>query len=809
MSKLVCIHGHFYQPPRENPWLEEVELQDSAYPYHDWNSRITAECYGPNTASRIAGGDSRIIDIVNNYSRISFNFGPTLLAWMQRHEPGVYQAILAADKKSQEYFSGHGSALAQVYNHIIMPLANSRDKRVQIAWGIEDFRSRFKREPEGMWLAEAAVDLETLELLSEYNIKFTILAPHQARMARKIGEREWQDVSGAKINPRLAYLCRLPSGKSITIFFYDGPISREIAFGKLLEHGENLAQRLFSAFPADNGDGELVHIATDGESYGHHHRFGDMALAYCLYYLEANNLAKVTVYGEYLEQYPAAWETEIYENSSWSCMHGIERWKSDCGCNSGAHAEWNQLWRAPLRGAMDWLRDNLSHIFEEQSKGLLKDPWAAREAYFRVIRSRNRENVEAFLELFSSKPLSKEEKTKVLKLLEMQRYSLLMYTSCGWFFDEISGIETVQVMVYAARAIQLAKETSDVALPEAYKGLLERAPSNKTEFKNGAYVYEKFIQTQVLDLLRVGVHYAVSSLFSEQSQSAQLYVYKITPLTYALSKSGNQRMAVGKVRLCSEVTWEEDEISFAVLRLCDYNVTGGARSFRGDDAFEQLRQSLDNAFLKGEITEVLRFIDNNFSSHSYSLWHLFKDEQRRVINQMLEANRQEAEASFRQIYAQQYPFLQVYENMGIPLPEHLRAVMTLILNSDLRALMEKSGFDAARLEKLSFNAQKFSLTVAKEEIQFFASRKINQAVEELFRSQAPDAVLLESIISFMKVLESFALELNLWGAQNIYFSCGKKYSAEADKKDLCGQGRGEKLRNNFILLGDCLKVRVS
>ncbi|MFH1876175.1 MAG: DUF3536 domain-containing protein, partial [Candidatus Omnitrophota bacterium] len=800
MSKFICVHGHFYQPPRENPWLEEVELQDSAYPYHDWNSRITAECYGPNTASRIVTGEKRIIDIVNNYSKISFNFGPTLLSWMQKHKPQIYQAILDADKKSRDNFSGHGSALVQVYNHIIMPLANSRDKRTQIVWGIEDFRSRFKREPEGMWLAECAVDTETLEILSEYNIKFTILASHQATRVRKMGEEEWQDISGARINPRVAYLCRLPSGRSITLFFYDGPISQGVAFGRLLEKGENLAGRLSSAFPADNGEGELVHIATDGETYGHHHRHGDMALAYCLYYLEANNLARVTIYGEYLEQYPAQWEAQIKDNSSWSCAHGVERWRSDCGCNSGTHREWNQTWRAPLRGAMDWLRDNLIRIFEEQSAGLLKDPWAARDAYSSVILDRAREHTEAFLQSHSARELSVQEKIKILKLLEMQRHSLLMYTSCGWFFDEVTGLETVQVMAYAARAMQLAQEVSTIALQDAFRGLLERAPSNVPEFKNGAYAYEKFITPQVLDLLRVGVHYAVSSLFSRQSGPTQLYMYAVTPLAYSLSESGKKQLAVGKVRLSSELTWEEDEISFAVLYLGDHNVVGGARSFRGGEAFEQLQKSLEEAFLKGEIPEVLRFIDNSFSSHHFSLWHLFKDEQRRVINQILESTRTEAEASFRQIYERQHPYLQAFENIGVPLPEYMRAVMTFIFNSDLRALMEQSEFDITRLEKLSLDAKRFSLQIERKNIQFLASRKINRVIDDFFHAGAQDAGVLESIISFMTTLDAFNLDLNLWEAQNIYFSQGKKYLEEFAAKKPEEQESAKRWRDDFIRL---------
>src|ERR1051325_436570 len=276
MNRQICIHGHFYQPPRENPWLEEVELQDSAYPYHDWNERITAECYAPNAVSRILAPDKSITEIVNNYARISFNFGPTLMMWMAAHAKDVPGAISAADRQSRSRFSGHGSAIAQVYNHMIMPLANARDKRTQIIWGIRGFEHRFGRRPEGMWLAETAVDIETLEILAEQEILFTILAPRQAGRVRRFGKR-WRDVSGGRVDPRMPYRCRLPSGRTINLFFYDGPISQDIVFGGLLTSGEKFASRLLGAFVEDKGQAQLVHIATDGETYGHHHRYGEMA----------------------------------------------------------------------------------------------------------------------------------------------------------------------------------------------------------------------------------------------------------------------------------------------------------------------------------------------------------------------------------------------------------------------------------------------------------------------------------------------------------------------------------------------------
>lgn len=333
--RYVCIHQHCYQPPRENPWLESIERQDSAYPYHDWNERIMAECYAPNTASRILDPDHRIVRIVNNYANTSFNFGPTLLSWMESDAPEAYSAVLQADKESRQRFSGHGSAIAQAYNHIIMPLANSRDKRTQIVWGLEDFWRRFGRQPEGMWLPETAVDVETLELLAEHNVRFTILSPYQAWRVRPVGTQTWQDVTGGKIDPARAYVQNLPSGRSINLFFYDGPVSQAVAFEKLLDSGEKFAARLMSAFSESRDWEQLVHIATDGETYGHHHRYGEMALSYALHHLESTGMAKITNYGEFLEKFPPKWEAQAHASTAWSCVHGVGRWIDNCGCNSG------------------------------------------------------------------------------------------------------------------------------------------------------------------------------------------------------------------------------------------------------------------------------------------------------------------------------------------------------------------------------------------------------------------------------------------------------------------------------------------
>ncbi len=500
MKRYLCIHGHFYQPPRENPWLGRVERQDSAYPYHDWNERVTAECYLPNASSHILDGDGYISDIVNNYARMSFDFGPTLLAWLEANSPDVYRAIIEADKESQQCYSGHGGALAGVYNHVILPLANHHDRYSQVAWGIRDFEHRFGRRPEGMWLPETAVDLETLDIMAGLGIKFTILAPHQAKQVRRIGASVWQDVGGGGIDTTRAYLVNLPSGRTFSVFFYDGSIAGAVSFADVLKSGDVFAKRLTDAFSDEKDQPQLVHIATDGENYGHHHRYGDMALAYAMRYIEANNLAKLTNYGEFLEKYPPTHEVQIIEKTSWSCGHGVDRWWSDCGDRTGAgsHPGWNQQWRTPLRNAFDMLRDTLAPRYEAKARRFFKDPWAARDGYVDVILDRSPESLKSFLSRYASRELNEDEKATALKLLELQRHAMLMYTSDGWFFDELSRPEPVQVMQYAGRVVELAQELFGGSLEDGFLKILEQAKSNIPELNDGKRIYEQLVRPAML-----------------------------------------------------------------------------------------------------------------------------------------------------------------------------------------------------------------------------------------------------------------------------------------------------------------------
>ena len=812
MERYVCIHGHFYQPPRENPWLEAIEIQDSAYPYHDWNERITAECYAPNTASHILDQDGRIIDIVNNYSKISFNFGPTLLSWMEKHKPEVYQAILEADKVSIERFSGHGSALAQAYNHMIMPLANRRDKYTQIVWGIKDFQSRFGRFPEGMWLPETAVDYETLEILAELGIKFTILAPHQAKGVKKLHDSGIMcDVRGGRVDPSMPYLCGLSSGKTITIFFYDGPISKDVAFGDLLNSGVAFANRLISAFADFRDYPQIVNIATDGETYGHHHRFGDMALAYCLHYIESRNLAKITNYGEYLEKHPPTHEVEIFENSSWSCIHGIERWRDNCGCNSGMsiagmNPEWTQAWRGPLREAMDFLRDTLVPIYEQELSQCLRDSWKARDDYIDIILNRSEENIELFFQRNAVKNLTRKEKGRVLKLLETQRGAMLMYTSCGWFFDEISGIETTQVMQYASEVILYLEELKGISLESEYLKLLEKAPSNV--FENGAHVYEMYVKPARIDLLRVGAHYAVSSLFEEYPEKARIYCYTIESEKYHRLEAGKLKLVIGKTHISSIMTWDEALISFSVLHLGDHNVNGGVRNFISDEDFVTMQNEIKEVFDKSDVPEVIRLMDKHFGTNNYSLWHLFRDEQRKILDQILLSTLHEVEVFFSQIHENTYPIKNFLQCLNIPIPKPLLVTAEYTVNYDLKRIFENNEVSLEKLENLINEVKKWPLDIDKTAIGFVASSWINSIMTKL--NQYPEDIeLISKIVDVIKLLRQLPLELDIWKAQNIYFTIGMNLFINMKERAGKGDDFTRKWVEAFRKLGYYLKVKVS
>ncbi len=677
--RYLCIHGHFYQPPRENPWLEAVEIQDSADPYHDWNERITRECYAPNMRARLLSSDGKILNLINNYAWMSFNFGPTLLAWMEQAAPDVLRGIVEGDRLSVQRRNGHGNALAQVYNHVILPLASARDKQTQVRWGMADFEKRFGRVPEGMWLAESAVDVATLEALAAAGLRFTVLAPRQAQRWRPSGSNDWQSDGG--VDPSRAYRCKLPSGNSIALFFYDGPLSQMVAFERLLDRGEQFLSRLMDGFNPDRQHAQMVHIATDGESYGHHHPHGDMALAYVLHHLSRNPEIRLTNYGEFLELHPPEWEVEIHENSSWSCAHGIERWRSNCGCNGGRG--WQQEWRGPLREAFDGLRANVDHLFETQGREIFRDPWMARDAFIGVILDRSESTVHQFFEQHAHAGLPECKTTEALWLLEMQRHGMLMYTSCGWFFDEISGLETTQCLRYAARAIQLARHFK-LDFEDDFVRVLEKAPSNVKAYGNGRVIWETLIRPARVELDRVLAHHAMSLIYRPRQERTGLYCFDLETLDQEVHARGASHLAVGRLRARSRITWNSAESCFVVVHYGGLDFHTVLRGMCDDECYARLKQQLFQVFGKGSLADLTELVLHDFSGASYRLDDLFLEEQRRIVGIILLDRVKEYQRTFAQLAGYDESALAILGRLHYPTPKPLLTAASAYLDEQVR-----------------------------------------------------------------------------------------------------------------------------
>lgn len=777
--KYLCIHGHFYQPPRENAWLEEIEAQDSAAPYHDWNERITAECYGPNALARVLNGKGELTDLSDNYAHISFNFGPTLLSWMQQHAPEVYQAVLESDKQSQELFGGHGSAIAQVYNHMILPLANARDKETQVKWGLADFKARFKREPEAMWLAETACDTDTLEVLAAHGMKYVILAPGQCARVRKIGEKNWTDTSGARVDPKRAYVCHLPSGKQIALFFYDGPVSQGIAFSDTLKSGENFARRLLSTYNKSD-EPQLMHIATDGETYGHHQKFADMALAYCLKYVQALPDVQLTVYGEFLEKYPPQYEAQIYENSSWSCAHGVERWRADCGCNSGGHPGWNQKWRAPLRKALDFIRDEMAKDFDTKGREYFKDPWAARNDYISMVLDRSLDAQHVFFMKHATEKAWRD-RSGALMFLEMQRNAMLMYTSCGWFFDEISGLETVQILQYAARALELKRKTGGQDIEPEFVRMLEAAPSNIKDLKNGAVVYERFVKPSAMPATKVALQQVLQDLPGDQPDPQGAYMCEVSDYSCERLHQGGGHLCVGAMKLKNRITLEEKDIVFAVCQSHDTRLSCGACQAREIDktsVFKTLKETVESSGFDAVHDKI-----NTLFSDVYPFTSLFKDAQRRVIDQVLGGISQQTGKEFTRIFEMQYPAVRGLKYIGAPLPAAFMTVAQFVLTADSKAELERDPVDINALEELMDDVRTLGLQIDQKQVNAAAEARLMDYVRA-FSQNPSDLNAAVKAVEFLNYMDIFGFTPDISGAQLQVFQGLEKLSAAQRDKSI-------------------------
>jgi alpha-amylase/alpha-mannosidase (GH57 family) len=765
--RAIVIHGHFYQPPRENPWLEAVEVQDLAAPYHDWNERITAECYAPNTAARRVDAANRILDIVDNFERISFNVGPTLFAWLERRAPGVARAIVEADRASVAARGGHGNALAQVYNHQIMPLASRADKVTQVRWGLADFRLRFGREAEGLWLPETAVDDETLEVLAEAGVRFTILAPGQAWRVRPLAGGAWDEINHA-VDPSRPYLWRGPGGHTLALFFYDGPISRAIAFEHLLDSGEGFAARLRAAFSEARDWPQLVHCATDGESYGHHSRFGEMALAAALQRLAADESIDVTNYGAFLAAHPPAWEVQVHQGTSWSCAHGVERWRADCGCRF--RADRHQRWRAPLREALDWLRDLADAFYATRAAVHLREPWAARDDYARVVLDRGPEALEAFLAAHARGPLDEAARLETRRLLELQRNRLLMYTSCGWFFDEISGIEPVQILRYAAMALQYLRDLGGGHHEPDLEKRLAAAPSNVAGFGDGGEVYRRLVVPAVVDLRRVMAHYAITGLFEEYPDDAAVYAYRVQRLDEAREAYGGTTLRIAHVRVLSEVTGESREAMYALLHFGGHDFTCALRAWEGRAAYDRMKDDLLRRYARYSVADMVRGLDEHFPGEAFVLPHLFLDERRRVLARVIASVLERHEETYRAIWEENRRLVRYLREADAPIPEALAIVARHVLEQETLAEVARTedvGPLPERLVDAIEEARALGLTLdlapAKPRLQALVDGALDAVAAEPTAERVADARRL------VEDATALGLRFGLWRAQNRFF----------------------------------------
>ncbi len=799
----VCIHGHFYQPPRENPYLGIIERQPSAAPYHDWNERILAECYRPNAFARILNDRGEVVDIVNNYAHMSFNMGPTLLRWLEGQDPETYQRILEADRLSCQRLGGHGNGIAQIYNHIILPLANQRDKYTQVRWGKADFVSRFGREPEGIWLAETAIDYPTLEVLADEGFKFTILAPSQAQRCRPLGDgsgemEPWHEVGGGQIDPTRPYRCLLPlrpgetQRRYVDIFFYDGPISRDMGFGDVLSSSDHFAGRLGQAVRGDHRPSQLIAVATDGETFGHHRGGAEKTLAYALTQAFPQRGWIVTNFAHYLHHHPPQWEVELKPVTAWSCAHGVDRWQDDCGCGGGGL--WHQKWRRPLRDSLDWLRDQLSEIFERVGPQYFVDPWAARDDYGLVVTHRSETTIKGFLQRHQSHRLSRAERVDALRLMEMQYHALLMYTSCGWFFEELSRPEGTQILRYAARAIELAGEVAGVELESKFIRRLEQAPSNVPEFATGAGVYRQLVIPSQVSGEQVVAHYAMGSLLTPVQREQSLYCYTIHQQDYQLQRLGPLSLGVGQVQLTSTVTGERTDLSFAALHLGGWDFHCCIQSFRRRLAYQRAKEAVFAAMAQASAAQTMVALTQEFGDRAYSLQNLLPEERHRIMALLSQGTLQRLDQLYTQVYRDNYGLLQAFHRDGLAVPmelqlaaqvaighramEKLRA-LAQVLQEEIFPLGEGGMAVLAEVEAIAQEAQQLHCPLTLPAAPALLEPLIHRALWHLLAHPHGDGVAaaVDWIVRLITLGHTLGLGLSLAQAQELYWRHWPHWSA--------------------------------
>ena len=785
----VTVHGHFYQPPRENPYLGTIERQPSAAPFHNWNERIHHECYRPNAFARVLNDGGELVGIVNNYEYLSFNIGATLMNWLERYDMEVYQKIIEADRKSCQRLNGHGNAIAQVYNHIIMPLANERDKYTQIRWGKEDFRSHFGRDPEGMWLAETAVDYATLEALVAEGIKFIILAPSQGSRCRPLAtdvnpDPHWSEVGGGEIDATRPYRCYLKAKDDsserpyIDIFFYDGPISNDMGFSDVLNSSHNLVARLGQAVRNDERPTQVISVATDGETFGHHKGGTEKCLAYAFSVEFAQHHWTVTNFAHYLSICPPSWEVELKSVTAWSCCHGVDRWQDDCGCGGGG--AWHQQWRRPLRESLNWLRDRLAEVYEDVGRHYFVDVWAARDEYIRVMRDRSVANVNRFLMRHQAQELSELEKVDALRLLEMQRHSLLMFTSCGWFFEEISRPEGTQILRYASRAIELAGDVAGVDLEKQFLEMLAFARSNVESFGSGDEIYRKLVVTAQVSLEQVAAHYAINSLFATYTRDQRVYCYNAKQLDYQMRRMGALSLAVGHLQLMSEVTHECKEFVFAVLHLGSWDFHCCIQPFKGRRFYSDLKEQLFASLEQASVAHGIMAMTQLFGEQSFSLSDLFAEERQRIMKLLSQETVTRLNQLYTQVYRDNYGIMMAFRRDELPIPQELQVAAEVALGHQLLTavrVLEAESSDGelkesyvTQVEAIVTEAGYQGCDFHTQEVKEVLERLLVRSVEYILHHGEPGAIeaAVRNVERLLELGQGLDIGLSITRAQEVY-----------------------------------------
>jgi len=728
----LVIHGHFYQPPRENPYIDFVEKEASASPFHDWNQRITHECYAPNFWARVYGPAGLLRTLVNNYSFMSFDIGPTLFRWLRRNAPSVYQAIIQGDMESRKRFSGHGSAISHPYSHLILPLAHEEDKDLNVKWGIEEFRFHFKRDPEGMWLPECAVDTETLEVLAKHRISFVILSPFQAKRTKRLGEY-WQDVEGGRIDPFRPYKVKLASGKEINVFFFHHPLSMGVSFGDLLKDGEWLLSQIKSTMP--QGGSPLLAIVTDGETFGHHKAFGEMALAYVFSKLKDQRDIKLTVFGEFLEKNPPTDEVQIQEKSSWSCSHGLERWMDDCGCSCNLNPQWNQKWRKPLREALDWLRETLRVSLKSEATQVFFDFQKAKEDYIQVILDSN--NKDQFLKehLRSGTP------QKALALLEIERESLLMFTSCAWFFDDPSGIETLLVLKHASRAIDLGRRFLGLDLEGEFLERLREVKSNLPEKGDGERLYLKEVLPHKVDLKRGAFHLIFRSFMRKDDRD--FGALKMKDKKEKEFRWGKAILKLGQIEVEDERTSEKESFSFSLLSFGDHNLVCGIGKLNE-------KERIKETFHRGDLSGSALLIKETFEE-VFTLSSLLSEFQEEALEFLLEETFQEIGEVLEGYYERLLPLMGFMRINNFNPPYALLKLAECIFWIRTKRALDK--LSVPLLREVLREAEELGLKLDLSNFRTETLKVLDDHLEGLLKGEFTDFEKLERLIELSDLLK--------------------------------------------------------